>query len=62
MDVIYYCVGFYGKSFGSLYCKEYVYRELWDVWLGDIMKNLGNIYEFIVIEGKQNLYIIFDFC
>ncbi|XP_024369391.1 guanine nucleotide exchange factor SPIKE 1 isoform X5 [Physcomitrium patens] len=59
-DATYYRVGFYGKSFGSLHCKEYVYREPRDVRLGDIMKNLGNIYEPTVIEGKQNLHIIPD--
>ena len=56
----YYRVGFYGKSFGSLNCKEYVYREPRDVRLGDIMRNLGNIYEPRVIRGKQNLHIIPD--
>jgi hypothetical protein len=59
-DATYYRVGFYGKSFGSLNCKEYVYREPRDVRLGDIMRNLGNIYEPRVIQGKQNLHIIPD--
>jgi hypothetical protein len=59
-DATYYRVGFYGKSFGSLNCKEYVYREPRDVRLGDIMRNLGNIYEPRVIEGNQTLHIIPD--
>ncbi|XP_024370509.1 guanine nucleotide exchange factor SPIKE 1 [Physcomitrium patens] len=59
-DATYYRVGFYGKSFGSLNGKEYVYREARDVRLGDIMRNLGNIYEPRVIEGKQSLHIIPD--
>lgn len=59
-DATYYRVGFYGKSFGNLNCKEYVYREARDVRLGDIMRNLGNIYEPRVVEGKQTLHIIPD--
>lgn len=59
-DATYYRVGFYGKSFGSLNCKEYVYREARDVRLGDIMRSLGNIYEPRVIDGKQSLHIIPD--
>ncbi|XP_073392859.1 guanine nucleotide exchange factor SPIKE 1 isoform X2 [Physcomitrium patens] len=59
-DATYYRVGFYGESFGSLNGKEYVYREARDVRLGDIMRNLGNIYEPRVIEGKQSLHIIPD--
>ena len=49
----YYCVGFYGKSFDSLNCIP-VYMEPRDVRLGDIMRNLGNIYEPRVIRGKQS--------
>ena len=43
--------GFYGKSFSSLNCIP-VYREPRDVRLGDIMRNLGNIYEPRIIRRK----------
>lgn len=59
-DATYYRVGFYGKSFGNLDCKEYVYREPRDVRLGDIMRTLGSIYEPAVVGGHQTLHIIPD--
>ncbi|XP_024384292.1 guanine nucleotide exchange factor SPIKE 1 isoform X3 [Physcomitrium patens] len=59
-DATYYRVGFYGKQFGKMDRKEYVYREARDVRLGDVMQAMGTIYESKVVEGGQTLHIIPD--
>ncbi|XP_039786290.1 guanine nucleotide exchange factor SPIKE 1-like isoform X5 [Panicum virgatum] len=59
IDATYYRVGFYGERFGKLNKKEYVFRELRDVRLGDIMEKLSHIYE-AKMDGNHTLHIIPD--